>query len=134
VELLDDETWREEVQAVEVTLDELNQKVEGYSHYFLKEPLRVTVASEQAFSMESEALRHLLDITLGVLSMVPRHEMEEDGPLGKQVCPNSPMCDSLPFLSRSIDRLHNTKLQLTLEGSLYYRLIHLMVPIHMLGD
>ncbi|KAN0141595.1 hypothetical protein V8E53_000057 [Lactarius tabidus] len=49
--------------------DELNQAVEGHSHYFLQEPLNILY--DPAFPIKSEELRRILDIAAAVLSGGP---------------------------------------------------------------
>jgi hypothetical protein len=55
--------------AVKRTLEELNEGVEGYSHYFLSEPL--TLCGEPAIEIASPHLRRILDIAGATLSMGP---------------------------------------------------------------
>ncbi|KAN0138735.1 hypothetical protein V8E53_003723 [Lactarius tabidus] len=62
--------------AVKRTLEELNEGVEGYSHYFLSEPL--TLCTEPAIEIASPHLRHILDIAGATLSMGPRNSQEGD--------------------------------------------------------
>jgi hypothetical protein len=62
--------------AVKCTLEELNEGVEGYSHYFLTEQL--TICDEPAIEIVSPHLRHILDIAGATLSMGPRNEHDGD--------------------------------------------------------
>jgi hypothetical protein len=50
--------------------DELNQAVEGHSHYFLREPL--SIMEDPAFPVQSEELRRILDLAGAALSAGPR--------------------------------------------------------------
>ncbi|KAN0135287.1 hypothetical protein V8E53_006852 [Lactarius tabidus] len=49
--------------------EELNQVVEGHSHYFLREPL--TILEDPAFPIKTEGLRRILDIAAAILSGGP---------------------------------------------------------------
>ncbi|KAN0135120.1 hypothetical protein V8E53_007011, partial [Lactarius tabidus] len=62
--------------AVKKTLEELNKGVEGYSHYFLQEPL--TLCNEPAIEIVSPHLRRILDIAGATLSMGPRNSLDGD--------------------------------------------------------
>jgi hypothetical protein len=62
--------------AVKRTLEELNEGVEGYSHYFLSEPL--TLCTEPAVKIASPHLRRILDIAGATLSMGPRNSQDGD--------------------------------------------------------
>jgi hypothetical protein len=62
--------------AVKRTLEELNEGVEGYSHYFLSEQL--TICDEPAIEIASPHLRRILDIAGATLSMGPRSEHDGD--------------------------------------------------------
>jgi hypothetical protein len=62
--------------AVTRTLEELNEGVEGYSHYFLQEPL--TLCTEPAIEIVSPHLRRILDIAGATLSMGPRESQDGD--------------------------------------------------------
>jgi hypothetical protein len=62
--------------AVRKTLEELNEGVEGYSHYFLSEPL--TLCDEPAIEVASPHLRRILDIAGAALSMGPCNEQDGD--------------------------------------------------------
>jgi hypothetical protein len=62
--------------AVKHTLEELNEHVEGYSHYFLNEQL--TICDEPAIEIASPHLRRILDIAGAALSMGPRNEHDGD--------------------------------------------------------
>jgi hypothetical protein len=56
--------------------DELNQAVEGHSHYFLKEPL--TILQDPGFPVHSEELHRILDLTAAMLSVGPRINDTDD--------------------------------------------------------
>ncbi|KAN0130580.1 hypothetical protein V8E53_011666 [Lactarius tabidus] len=62
--------------AVTKKLEELNIGVEGYSHYFLSEPL--TLCDEPAIEVASPHLRRILDIAGAALSMGPRDGLDGD--------------------------------------------------------
>ncbi|KAN0129581.1 hypothetical protein V8E53_012577 [Lactarius tabidus] len=62
--------------AVKRSLEELNEGVEGYSHYFLNEQL--TICDEPAIEIASPHLRRILDIAGAALSMGPRNEQDGD--------------------------------------------------------
>jgi hypothetical protein len=62
--------------AVQRTMEELNEGIEGYSHYFLNEPL--TLCDEPAIEVASPHLRRILDIAGAALSMGPRNERDGD--------------------------------------------------------
>jgi hypothetical protein len=70
--------------AVKRTLEELNEGVEGYSHYFLNEQL--TICDEPAIEIASPHLRRILDIAGATLSMGPRNE--QDGDIWRMLCPS----------------------------------------------
>ncbi|KAN0138017.1 hypothetical protein V8E53_004188 [Lactarius tabidus] len=70
--------------AVKRTLEELNEGVEGYSHYFLNEPL--TICTEPAIKIVSPHLRHILDIAGTALSMGPHNENDSD--IWRMLCPS----------------------------------------------
>ncbi|KAN0135502.1 hypothetical protein V8E53_006781 [Lactarius tabidus] len=61
---------------VKRTLEELNEGVEGYSHYFLSEPL--TICGEPAIEIALPHLQRILDIAGATLSMGPRNEQDGD--------------------------------------------------------
>ncbi|KAN0131518.1 hypothetical protein V8E53_010626 [Lactarius tabidus] len=56
--------------------DELNQAVEGHSHYFLREPL--SIMEDPTFPVQSDELRHILDLTGVALSVGPRLDSDQD--------------------------------------------------------
>ncbi|KAN0136092.1 hypothetical protein V8E53_005952 [Lactarius tabidus] len=56
--------------------DELNQAVEGHSHYFLREPL--TILEDPAFPVQSEELRRILDLAGAALSAGPRLDSDQE--------------------------------------------------------
>jgi hypothetical protein len=62
--------------AVKRTLEELNEGVEGYSHYFLNKQL--TICNEPAIEIVSPHLRRILDIAGATLSMGPRNDQDGD--------------------------------------------------------
>jgi hypothetical protein len=62
--------------AVQKTLEELNIGVEGYSHYFLQEPL--TLCDKPAIEVALPHLRHILDIAGTALRMGPHNELDSD--------------------------------------------------------
>ncbi|KAN0137679.1 hypothetical protein V8E53_004504 [Lactarius tabidus] len=62
--------------AVQKSLDELNEGVEGYSHYFLQEPL--TLCDDPAIEVAPPHLRRILDIAGAALSMGPRDGQDGD--------------------------------------------------------
>ncbi|KAN0128913.1 hypothetical protein V8E53_013286 [Lactarius tabidus] len=70
--------------AVKHTLEELNECVEGYSHYFLNE--QITICDEPAIQIASPHLRHILDIAGASLSMGPRNK--HDGDIWRMLCPS----------------------------------------------
>jgi hypothetical protein len=76
--------------AVQRTLEELNEGIEGYSHYFLNKPL--TLCDEPAIEVASPHLRHILDIAGAALSMGPRNE--RDGDTWRMLRPSNWFCAS----------------------------------------
>jgi hypothetical protein len=62
--------------AMHAIRDELNQAVEGHSHYFLREPL--TIMEDPAFPIQSEELQHILDLTGAALSAGPRIDSDQE--------------------------------------------------------
>jgi hypothetical protein len=58
---------QEVVDAMAGATDELNQAVEGYSHYFLNQPLHMLVLP--TFSVTPDSLRRMVDVVLAVVSM-----------------------------------------------------------------
>jgi hypothetical protein len=67
---------QEAVDAMKGATDELNQAVEGYSHYFLGEPLRMLASP--SFQVESEPLRRMVDVVTAVVSMGAHDERDVD--------------------------------------------------------
>ncbi|KAN0140656.1 hypothetical protein V8E53_001483 [Lactarius tabidus] len=55
--------------------NELNQAVEGHSHYFLREPL--TILADPALPVKTEELRRILDISAAVLSGGPSKDQND---------------------------------------------------------
>ncbi|KAN0130662.1 hypothetical protein V8E53_011555 [Lactarius tabidus] len=98
--------------AVQKSLEELNEGVEGYSHYFLNEPL--TLCNEPAIEVASPHLRRILDIAGAALSMGPRNE--QDAHMGN--FPLLPLRDSflygndLPELNTQTDALKAMAMQI----------------------
>ncbi|KAN0141041.1 hypothetical protein V8E53_000797 [Lactarius tabidus] len=62
--------------AMHTIRDELNQAVEGHSHYFLREPL--SIMEDLAFPVQSDELRHILDLAGAALSAGPRIDSDQD--------------------------------------------------------
>jgi hypothetical protein len=59
----------EAAAAMKSITEELNQVVEGHSHYFLRDPL--TILEDPAFPIKTEGLQRILDIAAAVLSGGP---------------------------------------------------------------
>ena len=70
--LAPDDVVRKATELMYAAQDELNQAVEGYSHYFLDEPLRFLHGNR--IDVESDALKRMLSVISGVVSMGPRTE------------------------------------------------------------
>jgi hypothetical protein len=81
--------------AVKKTLEELNEGVEGYSHYFLSELL--TLCGEPAIEIASPHLRRILDIAGATLSMGPRDG--QDGDPWRMLRPSDWYCASTYILA-----------------------------------
>ncbi|KAN0135509.1 hypothetical protein V8E53_006788 [Lactarius tabidus] len=62
--------------ALHTIRDELNQAVEGHSHYFLREPL--SIMEDPTFLVQLDELRHILDIAGAALSAGPRADNDQD--------------------------------------------------------
>jgi hypothetical protein len=68
--------------------DKLNQAVEGYSHYFLDEPLHMLVSP--TFSVAPESLRRMVDVVLAVVSMGAHDDEDvEHGEVWRSLMPGS---------------------------------------------
>jgi hypothetical protein len=79
---------QEAVDAMIGATDELNQAVEGYSHYFLDEPLRMLASP--SFQVESEPLRRMVDVVTAVVSMGAHDERDvEHGEAWRALMPGS---------------------------------------------
>ncbi|KAN0136415.1 hypothetical protein V8E53_005783 [Lactarius tabidus] len=66
----------EAIGLMDTIKDELNQAVEGHSHYFLNEPL--TILQDPAFPVQSDELRRILDLAAAALSVGPRANDSDD--------------------------------------------------------
>jgi hypothetical protein len=66
----------EAIGLMDTIRDELNQAAEGHSHYFLNEPL--TILQDPAFPVQSDELRHILDLAAAALSVGPRADNSDD--------------------------------------------------------
>jgi hypothetical protein len=62
--------------AMHAIRDELNQVVEGHSHYFLREPL--SIMEDPAFPVQSEELQRILDLAGAALSAGPCMDNDQD--------------------------------------------------------
>jgi hypothetical protein len=64
----------EAVDAMIGATDELNQAVEGYSHYFLEQPLHMLVSP--TFAVALDPLRRMVDVVSAVVSMGAHDELD----------------------------------------------------------
>jgi hypothetical protein len=79
---------REAVEAMIGATDELNQAVEGYSHYFLDQPLRLVVSP--TFSVAPDSLRRMVDVVSAVVSMGAHDDLDvEHGEAWRSLMPGS---------------------------------------------
>ncbi|KAN0139521.1 hypothetical protein V8E53_002637 [Lactarius tabidus] len=69
------ERHQDAVEGMNAITIELNQLVEGHSHYFLREPL--TIVQDPGLLIKSEELRKVLDIAAAVLSGGPSNEFND---------------------------------------------------------
>jgi hypothetical protein len=72
----DNDWYNEAVDTMTSITDELNQVAEGHSHYFLREPL--TIMTDPSFLIQSDELRHILDLAAAALSVGPRTNNSSD--------------------------------------------------------
>jgi hypothetical protein len=79
---------QEAVDAMIGATDELNQAVEGYSHYFLEQPLHLLASP--TFAVESAPLRRMVDVVTAVVSMGAHDELDvEHGEAWRSLMPGS---------------------------------------------
>jgi hypothetical protein len=79
---------QEAVDAMIGATDELNQAVEGYSHYFLEQPLHMLASP--TFAVESVPLRRMVDVVTAVVSMGAHDELDvEHGEAWRSLMPGS---------------------------------------------
>jgi hypothetical protein len=79
---------QEAVDAMIGATDELNQAVEGYSHYFLEEPLHLLASP--TFAVESVPLRRMVDVITAVVSMGAHDDLDvEHGEVWRSLMPGS---------------------------------------------
>jgi hypothetical protein len=75
------------VDAVRLAMNEVNEAAEGYSHYFLREDIRL---EGDTFSVTSEPLHRMIDIVTAVTSMGPRNQLDYDhGDILRGLTPSS---------------------------------------------
>jgi hypothetical protein len=78
----------EAVDAMIGATDELNQAVEGYSHYFLDQPLHMLVSP--TFAVAPDPLRRMIDVVTAVVSMGAHDEQDVDhGEAWRSLMPGS---------------------------------------------
>jgi hypothetical protein len=78
----------EAVEAMIGATDELNQAVEGYSHYFLDQPLRMVVSP--TVSIAPESLCRMVDVVSSVVSMGAHDNLDvEHGEAWRSLMPGS---------------------------------------------
>jgi hypothetical protein len=79
---------QEAVDAMMGATDELNQAVEGYSHYFLEQPLHLLASP--TFAVESVPLRRMVDVVTAVVSMGAHDDLDvEHGEAWRSLMPGS---------------------------------------------
>jgi hypothetical protein len=79
---------QEAVDAMMGATDELNQAVEGYSHYFLEQPLHLLASP--SFAVESVPLRRMVDVVTAVVSMGAHDDLDvEHGEAWRSLMPGS---------------------------------------------
>jgi hypothetical protein len=79
---------QEAVDAMIGATDELNQAVEGYSHYFLEQPLHMLASP--TFAVESVPLRRMVDVVTAVVSMGAHDDLDvEHGEAWRSLMPGS---------------------------------------------
>jgi hypothetical protein len=79
---------QEAVDAMIGATDELNQAVEGYSHYFLEQPLHLLASP--TFAVESAPLRRMVDVVTAVISMGAHDDLDvEHGEAWRSLMPGS---------------------------------------------
>jgi hypothetical protein len=79
---------QEAVDAMMGATDELNQAVEGYSHYFLEQPLHLLASP--MFAVESVPLRRMVDVVTAVVSMGAHDDLDvEHGEAWRSLMPGS---------------------------------------------
>jgi quinol monooxygenase YgiN len=79
---------QEAVDAMIGATDELNQAVEGYSHYFLEQPLHLLASP--SFAVESVPLRRMVDVVTAVVSMGAHDDLDvEHGEAWRSLMPGS---------------------------------------------
>jgi hypothetical protein len=79
---------QEAVDAMIGATDELNQAVEGYSHYFLEQPLHLLASP--TFAVESAPLRRMVDVVTAVVSMGAHDDLDvEHGEAWRSLMPGS---------------------------------------------
>jgi hypothetical protein len=79
---------QEAVDAMIGATDELNQAVEGYSHYFLEQPLHLLASP--TFAVESVPLRRMVDVVTAVVSMGAHDDLDvEHGEAWRSLMPGS---------------------------------------------
>jgi hypothetical protein len=79
---------QEAVEAMAGATDELNQAIEGYSHYFLEQPLHLLASP--SFAVESAPLRRMVDVVTAVVSMGAHDDRDvEHGEAWRSLMPGS---------------------------------------------
>jgi hypothetical protein len=79
---------QEAVDAMIGATDELNQAVEGYSHYFLEQPLHLLASP--MFAVESVPLHRMVDVVMAVVSMGAHDDLDvEHGEAWRSLMPGS---------------------------------------------
>jgi quinol monooxygenase YgiN len=79
---------QEAVEAMAGATDELNQAVEGYSHYFLEQPLHLLASP--SFAVESAPLHRMVDVVTVVVSMGAHDDRDvEHGEAWRSLMPGS---------------------------------------------
>ncbi|KAN0130440.1 hypothetical protein V8E53_011703 [Lactarius tabidus] len=94
--------------ALNTMRDELNQAVEGHSHYFLRELL--TIMEDPVFPVQSNELCHILDLAAAALSPGPRLESDDD--FWCLLRPSDWHTNTLPALNTQHDLLEAMALQI----------------------
>jgi hypothetical protein len=89
---------QEAVDAMMGATDKLNQAVEGYSHYFLEQPLHMHVTP--TFAVAPKSLQRMVDIVTSVVSMGAHDDRDvEHGKVWCSLMPGLWYCLSFTFLS-----------------------------------